>query len=433
MGPAFVRSHFLDILRNYEYTRAKLDKMKAVGITAEYNPLHNGHVYHLQQARSITGADAVVIALSGNFVQRGMPAVSDKWTRTGHALRCGADLVIEIPVLQCLGNAGQYASASVRLLESLGVSHLAFGSESGDIDALMRTASFLKENSARLDEEIRSFGRHGYSYPDAREKAYIKLGGDDEGHRILNSPNDILAMEYILNMKEAVPTAVRRLGAGYGQSEDRTQQFQSATGIRQMIRDGRDISDHVPACVCYDLAGQRTAEIVRERDFRLFDMIRYAILTVSPEVIDDCPSGDEGLGNLVKSEARTAETLDQLIKQIKSRRYTYTRISRLLMQLLLGIDRTSFYSERGSICPGPAYIRILGFNDTGRELLSEVKNKGSSTLPVLTNINKERESLTMDAAAMLELDVHASDVFNLINGLNIFENSDQRKKPVYLR
>ena len=407
--------------------------MKAVGITAEYNPLHKGHVYHMREARLITGADTVVTALSGNFMQRGMPAVSDKWSRADHALRNGADLVIEIPVLHCLGNAGQYASAGVRLLESLGVTHIAFGSESGDTDVLMRTAAFLRDNSNSLGEEIRSFGRQGYSYPSAREMAVRKLGGDGECLRVLNNPNDILAIEYILNMKKALPVAVRRLGAEYSQKADESQLFQSAAGIRDMLRNGRDISDHVPGCVTDCLAGQLTPDIIRERDTRLFDMIRYAVLSSSAEAIDDCPSGGEGLGNLVRTEARTADTLDQLIKQVKSRRYTYSRISRLLMQVLLGIDRSSFYSEPGTSCPEPSYIRILGFNNKGRQYLSEIKNKGICPLPVLTNINKEKYVLNSNSAGMLGLDVHAADVYSLINGRSISENSDYRKKPVYLR
>ena len=406
--------------------------MKAVGITAEYNPLHNGHVYHLREARSLTNADAVIVALSGDFVQRGKPAVTDKWSRTEHALRSGADLVIEIPVLHCLGNAGQYASAGVRLLESLGVCHIAFGSESGDADVLMRTASFLKENKIELEEKIRLLGRQGYSYPSAREIAFRKLGGNEDELRILNNPNDILAIEYILNMKKAHPIAVRRLGAGYTQGEDRYELFQSAAGIREMLINGKDISGHVPECVRDCLSIQLTPDIARERDARLFDMMRYAVLAVSPEAIDDCPSGGEGLGNLAISEVRTAESLDHLIKQMKSRRYTYTRISRLLMQVLLGINRSSYYSENGTVCPGPSYVRILGFNDTGREYLSETKNKGTCSLPVLTNINKEKHALNSFAADMLGLDVHAVDVFNLISDRNISENSDYRKHPVYL-
>ena len=199
-----------------------------------------------------------------------------------------------------------------------------------------------------------------------------------------------------------------------------------------MLINGKDISGHVPECVRDCLSIQLTPDIARERDARLFDMMRYAVLAVSPEAIDDCPSGGEGLGNLAISEVRTAESLDHLIKQMKSRRYTYTRISRLLMQVLLGINRSSYYSENGTVCPGPSYVRILGFNDTGREYLSETKNKGTCSLPVLTNINKEKHALNSFAADMLGLDVHAVDVFNLISDRNISENSDYRKHPVYL-
>ena len=149
--------------------------MIITGITAEYNPLHNGHVYHMTEARRLTGCDALVVAMSGDFVQRGEPAIMDKWTRARHALECGADLVVEIPTLFCLGNASQYASASVRILEDLGCSQIAFGSESADKYLLISLADFIRTNHEELEDGIASMIKEGLPYPAARAEAYKKL------------------------------------------------------------------------------------------------------------------------------------------------------------------------------------------------------------------------------------------------------------------
>ena len=188
--------------------------IKAAGITAEYNPLHNGHLYHIAETRRITGCDAVVVAMSGDFVQRGEPAIMDKWVRAEHALRSGADLVLEIPVLYCLGNAGQYADAAVNILEATGrVTHISFGSESGDAGSLIRIAQTFKENGHEIESSIKTLRKEGFSYPAARELAYSELRAAKKGTnadtdpeilediRILNSSNDILAIEYIKAMR----------------------------------------------------------------------------------------------------------------------------------------------------------------------------------------------------------------------------------------
>ena len=156
--------------------------LKAAGITAEYNPLHNGHVYHIEETRRASGCDAVVVAMSGDYVQRGEPAIMNKWVRTEHALRSGADLVLEIPVLFCLGNAGQYASAAVKILEATGkVSHISFGSESGDGEALVRIAKVFRDNGSEIEAAIRSIRGKGFSYPVARALAYSEVMADKKG------------------------------------------------------------------------------------------------------------------------------------------------------------------------------------------------------------------------------------------------------------
>ena len=410
--------------------------MKAVGIVAEYNPLHNGHVYHVDQARALTGADAVVVAMSGDYVQRGEPAIMDKWTRTELALRSGADLVIEIPTLFCLGNAGQYASAGVRLLESTGkASYIAFGSESGDSESLKRIAETFRDYDEEIQNHILSIRGMGFSYPAARVLAYsevrakIKGSDPDKDHEILNDmrilekSNDILGIEYIKAMKSSEPVVIHRKGAGYSDPYDEEFPYQSSSALRTQIFGGKDVSRYVPSFA---------AEALKERHLtgpdqdRWFDALRYAVLSTDKDVIEDCPSGGEGLANLMKDAFSDAYSWTSFVRRIKSKRYTYTRLSRLCMQLLLGITRSKYDIAE------PEYIRVLGFSEKGRSLLAEMRNEESADLPVIINVNKSSGNLNENALKLLELDMHAADIYNLMVGEEIGQGSDHRHSPVII-
>ena len=410
--------------------------LKAAGITAEYNPLHNGHVYHIGETRRVTGCDAVVVAMSGDYVQRGEPAIMDKWVRTEHALRSGADLVLEIPVLFCLGNAGQYASAAVKILEATGkVSHISFGSESGDGEALVRIAKVFRDNGSEIEAAIRSIRGKGFSYPVARALAYSEVMADKKGTdpdsdpeilndiQILNKANDILAVEYIRAMRNAEPAVIHREGAGYGEPLDERMVYQSASALRTQVLEGVDISGYVPGSAADAL---KTCHLTGPDQDGWFDFLRYAVLSTDTEVIEDCPSGGEGLASLLKTGAVSAESWTALIRQIKSKRYTYTRLSRLCMQLVLGISRSRYDIS------GPGYIRVLGFSERGRELLAEMRDEGSASLPVIINVNKSHESLDREAAKLLQLDMHAADIYNLITKGGIGPCSDHRHPPVII-
>ena len=411
--------------------------LKAAGITAEYNPLHNGHVYHIEETRRITGCDAVVVAMSGDYVQRGEPAFMDKWVRTEHALRSGVDLVIEIPVLFCLGNAGQYAGAAVRLLEATGkVTHISFGSESGDAESLVRIAHTFRDNDQKTEEAIKSKRGMGFSYPAARALAYSEIRASVKGTdpdtdpeilkdiQILEKANDILGIEYIKAMKSAEPVVINRKGAGYSDPYDEYTVFQSASAIRTQTFSGHDTSGYVPD---YTSASMRDCHLTGPDRDRWFDALRYTVISSDEETIEDCPSGGEGLASLLKESAVNAESWSALIRQLKSKRYTYTRLSRLCMQLLLGITRRKYNIEK------PEYIRVLGFSERGRALLAEMRNEETASLPVIININKSAKDLNEKAANLLQLDVHASDVYNLMTAGEIWPLSDYRHTPVIIK
>jgi len=410
--------------------------LKAAGITAEYNPLHNGHVYHIDETRRVTGCDAVVVAMSGDYVQRGEPAIMDKWVRAEHALKSGADLVIEIPALFCLGNAGQYAGAAVRILEATGkVSHISFGSESGDAEALTRIARTLRDYEQEIEAAVRSIRGMGFSYPAARSLAYSKVRAAIKGTdpdtdpeilrdiRILDKANDILAIEYIKALKNAEPAVIRREGTGYSDPYDERIVYQNASALRTQHFDGHDISRYIPA---YTAESLKKCHLTGPDCDKWFDALRYAVISTDAEIIEDCPSGGEGLAFLLKESAVSASSWTEMVRHVKSKRYTYTRLSRLCMQLLLGISRRKYDID------APEYIRVLGFNETGRALLSEMRDEDTTSLPVIINVNKSVKSLDEKAASLLQLDMHASDVYNLMTTGEIGSCSDHRHPPVIL-
>lgn len=404
--------------------------MRATGIVAEFNPLHNGHEYMMKEARRITDADAVVIAMSGNFVQRGEPAILDKWSRTECALANGADLVFEIPTLFCLRDAGAYASAAVRMLESLNcIAKICCGCRAGDSEIIKTIANVIIENRNKIDSRIKEAVKSGMSYPASREEAvlsFIRSDADKTAvHNAMNNPNNILAIEYILAAESSAVECISRAGADYNDSFSSELEFQSAGGIRELIKEkgvdtaAGEISHFVPGETLDKL--RASGPIFKDM---VSDYLRLSLINADASFIDECPSGGEGLGNLLKDAAVLIDGTEGIIAYAKSKRYTYTRLSRLCMQILLGIDRRKYAS--GS----PEYLRVLGFNEKGRELLSEVKRNKLGSLPIITNINKEFPEPDSAAESMLRLDIKASDIYNLMSKKEIYDNSDYKRIPV---
>lgn len=404
--------------------------MKACGIVAEFNPLHNGHEYIMNEARRLTGCDALVIAMSGDFVQRGEPAILDKWSRCRAALSSGADLVIEIPVVHCLGNAGQYAGAAVSLLESLGcMQHICCGSGSGDRSSLIKASSFIKDNKDEILKRIFADIKSGNSYPVARENAIKELMTDEDGFDpdVLKNPNDILTLEYMIAACDAKVITVKRTGADYSDAFDNKHEYQSAGGIRKLFSElEKDdallkIKEYVPPASLQEMEDS----ILTSAD-DLTDILRYSVINSSADEIENCPSGGEGLGHLLKQAVMRYDSMNDIIMHCKSKRYTYTRISRLCMQHILGVDRAM-----QSLTPG--YIRVLGFSEKGRSLLSHIKREEIAKLPIITNINKEGQLPDDSSRLILEMDIKASDIYNLASGRNLTACSDKVMTPVIFK
>ena len=402
--------------------------MKVLGIVAEYNPLHNGHLYHINKAKQETGADAVIVALSGDYVQRGELAVTNKWVRAESAIKNGIDAVFEIPVYACLGNASVYASTAIKLLSATGfIDVISFGSESGNLEKLTEIASNLDD--IRIGERINELSKDGHSYPKARLIAYEELFGDSS-NEILSRPNDTLALEYIkanaaLKNSNIVLHTVKRESSGYSAAFDNRMKFQSASGIRKAIRNDIDVSDFMPRD-SLNYMNHKSAAIRDRIDENLFNLVRYALLNLSSDEIDEFPQGGEGIGSKLLDAINKCKSADELIMAAKSKRYTYTRISRLLMQIVLGIKRAEFDGM------DPGYLRLLAANEMGRKLVRMAKNEELNMLPILTNINREAQNLPIFAKNQLLLDIKAADTYNIVAMNDMYKESDRVKSPIML-
>lgn len=387
--------------------------MRISGIITEYNPFHNGHKYQINRVRE--NADGVVCVMSGSFVQRGDVAVFDKWTRTKAALLNGADLVIELPVVYAASTAERFAFGAVSLMTSLGVvEELCFGSESGKLAELMQAAQYINCEPQDVSKKIKELLLTGKSYPAARQEAYSGL----IDAAVLNNPNNILAVEYIraiIAQKSHVkPITIQRIGSGYHEKEVHDS-YASATALRIKMSKQEDCSSLVP---------KNVEEMYKASEFysisELNSTFLYLLRCTEPEKIALINDVSEGLEYRLKENAMRCSTIEEVINQTVTKRYIRTKIQRILISLLLSIDK-NIIQEKAS------YIRVLGFNDMGRKIISEIKKK--SDLPIITKTADFKEN-----SKMFRKDLLATDLAALCS-------SDPKKKtggkdfttsPVYL-
>lgn len=387
-----------------------------LGIIAEYNPFHNGHLYHLETAKKLANSDYTVLVMSGNFTQRGSTSIVNKWTKAKMALQNGIDLVIELPTLYSISSAENFASGAIKILNELNiVNKISFGIETSDIAALNNISKVLidepKEYKSILSEELKK----GISYPKARENALILYLNDNLRYKnILNNPNNILGVEYLKalkNTKAAIePIPVKREKVYYNE-EKIVDDFASATGIRKMLSNKYfgDIVKVVPRST-YDILRKETelGNVVLDV-YRYEKEIIYNLRKMTIEQISQLPDVSEGLENSIKYAANFCNTIDGIINIIKSKRYTQTRLQRILLFSLLGITKKDMNMSKKT----SPYIRVLGFNDKGKEIISELKNYNVK-VPIITSVKKfEDKNSNKNYKRMLEIDRFATDVYTL--------------------
>ena len=394
--------------------------MKAVGLIVEYNPFHNGHKYHIDKAREITGAEVVIAVMSGNFLQRGEPAIFNKWIRAESAIMNGVDLVVELPVLYSSQSAEIFAIGAVSILNSLKVSEIVFGAESENIEIIKNIAEAEKsdEKKAEIDEVIRKEMKLGQSYPNAFAKAIKEVFGYEE----ILTPNNILGLEYLRAINriksEIKPSAIKRNSAGF-HSTDVTGEIASATAIRKKIFEGnfeevfKTIPNSSKNIIKQEIESRRVAKLEE-----YYDILKYSILS-QPEKLKYIQDIEQGFDIRIYKGVLKSKNFEQFFTEIITKRYTISRVYRILTHILLDID-TEITEKVKSITP--PYCRILAINSKGREYIRKVKKELEIFL--ISNIKNADEKLSKHGAVMFEFDNRADEIYKI---LNYYE---ERKMPI---
>ena len=398
--------------------------MNITGIITEYNPFHNGHLYHLTEARKNTNADGIICIMSGNFVQRGGPAIIDKWKRTEMALNNGVDLIIELPTFYAVSSAEFFAKGAVSILNSLGiVNNIFFGSECGDVNKIIEISQVLVNEDYRYKSILKKNLDKGLTFAKAREKSLIEYLNNAQLNDILLSSNNILGIEYvksILNLNSSIkPMTLKREGSKYNDKE-LSSYFSSATSIRETLKNNNSIenlANLIPneSYKIFSKLQEDQYPFVFDED--MFKFIKYKIQTNCIN-FNNLYEITEGLDNKIMKEINTSNTYDDFILNVKSKRYTYSKISRLLTHIYLGLDDNSFVSINN---PTNLYARVLGFNKTGREILSLIK--ANSTIPLITKVPRFTDN------PLLKLDIRATAAYSILNN-KVNPNSDYIISPI---
>lgn len=396
---------------------------RVLGIIAEYDPFHNGHAYMLKAAvdsvcelYGCKPSDVIKIAaISGEFTQRGEPALIDKRSRAEMAVRQGFDLVVGMPVVFCCNNAGYFAKGGVEILESLGAEVIAFGSETDDLQALKNAAESRKNITSEQQEMIKNLIKEGKSYPAALSEVL------NENSQF--GPNDTLGIEYIKNMQKAVPMPIRRRGADHD-SEGSDGPISSASFIRRKLLDGEAleaVSELIPSSTMDVLKRESEAHGFCSPDM-LYKLIAAKVAVTSEEELNVVYGAEEGLGSKLKEEFRYAAGWEGLLWVLKSKRYTLTRVRRVLVHMLTGLTKDMVHEAK-------PYIRVLAFNERGAAHIKSLKKADKLTLPVIENISTDLKEHP-EVRSAFELDILYSDLYNIALGRDLYTNSEYVKKPL---
>lgn len=376
------------------------DFMKSVGIICEYNPFHNGHLYHINNVKKMFPEHTIILIMSSSFTERGEVSIINKFDKTKIALSYGVDLVVELPFVFASQSADIFAKGSISLLNNLNCEYIVFGSESNDIDSLKELANIQLKNK-NYDKLVKKFMDDGNNYPTAMNKALKELGGKN-----INNPNDLLGLSYIKeiirNNYNIIPVSIERTNDYH--SLKTNNKIVSASAIRNLIKKKKNIKRYVPS-VSY--------KYINKNDFNttLFNLLKYKIN--SENDLSIYQTVDEGIENRIKQYINETNSLEEFILKIKTKRYTYNKISRMLIHILC-----NFTKEKANKLKEITYIRVLGFNNKGKNYLNKIKKE--TNIPIITNpknINDE----------MLQLEHIVTNIYNIITNDNIKDNLE---KPI---
>lgn len=389
--------------------------MITTAIISEYNPFHNGHKYHIDETRKSTGSDFLVSVMSGNFVQRGEPAIINKWARTEATLQCGADVVIELPCLYACSSAEYFAKGAVDIINNSGaIDFLSFGSDTGDLEALQEAVLRREENSINISSKIIDAYKSGLSYPKAMQEIYKEPA--------FNS-NDILAIHYLNALKQSgsivKPFTIKRKGSSYNDKKI-SNDCPSAQAIRKYVSESADY-EKLYSIMPKDSADILVREIKEGRSVKLSDFEKQ-ILTIlrslNPSGISKLPHVTPGLDFRLYKNALEYSDIDSLTDNTISPSFTRTRIQRLCIAALLDI-KSSFLSQNIHV----PYIRILGFKERAIPLIEKIK--ANSNVPVILRPKKDYDNLTPRGKEIFDLETRATDIYVLGYKNNIYSKGRQ--------
>lgn len=402
--------------------------MKVTGIIVEYNPFHKGHQYHINKSREITNADYIIAVMSGHFTQRGTPAVCDKWSRTKMALENGVDLLVELPLCFSIRSAEYFAQASMKLLNQTKiVNKVVFGSEQGNIETLKNIASLLLENNQYYDKRLKYYLKNGIAFPAARKEALLdilKLKNDIQDwnqpdiFNILNGSNNILGIEYIkakqkYNLNLELKT-IKRVGENY-HSDDKEKEYISATAIRKSLYDDNldSIREKIPKITYEILKNEiKNNKIPIQKDY-LGLLLLAKIRKLTIKQLSNIHDINNNLAIRIKNAANDSGNYKQLMAALNTRSYTKTRFQRILLNILFDINKDIINNHDYK---GPSYIKILGFNQKGKELLSKISSR--SDIPIIINPADYVKKLTFNhkkpLQSSLSLDIYATNIYTLL-------------------
>ncbi|MFJ7933036.1 nucleotidyltransferase [Sporosarcina sp. NPDC096371] len=383
--------------------------LKATGIVVEYNPFHNGHLHHVLQAKKTTEADVVIAVMSGNFLQRGEPAFVDKWSRTKMALSNSVDIVFELPYAFATATAPIFAKGAIQLLDAAQCSAFCFGSEDGEIGPLERSLHLIQQAGNTYEQTIKESVRLGISYPKALNEAYVAATNSSKIKGTLadlSKPNNILGFHY-MEAAAAIhstmtATTIPRVEAGYHDDVIKGNPIASATGIRKSFFESAvltDITDFIPDATQDALFDWQSAHNSFGNWASFYPLLRFTILREGPERLRTIADVTEGIENLLYRAATTHGTFEGFMNAVKSKRYTWTRIQRMLTHIFTGFT----YAMRSDMTT-PSYLRLLGMSQAGRLYLNEHKKR--LKLPVVSKA-------AAFSSSSLQMDIHAANMYAL--------------------
>jgi predicted nucleotidyltransferase len=376
--------------------------MDTIGIICEYNPFHNGHIYHIKKIKELYPNSIIILVMSGNFTQRGDISLINKWDKTKIALENNIDLVIELPFVFATQGADIFAKGAIQILNNLKVDKLIFGSESNDIEQLTKCAKIQLDE--KYDKKVIEYINKGINYPTATSQVLKELGGIN-----IDNPNDILGLCYIkeiIKQKSNIePITIKRTN-NYHSKE--LKEISSATAIRQALKENKNINKYIP---------KETIKYINKKRFieNYYQYLKYKIIT--EENIEKYETIDDKIKYRIKKYIYESNTLEELIEKVKTKRYTYNRIKRMFLHILC-----NFTKEENEKCKDIHYIRILGFNEQGKKYLNKIKKQ--IKIPIISNFGSLKD-------IMLDIELRTTCIYSSIfEDQNEIIKSEYQNKPI---